>query len=48
MILSNLYREISHFTVPDNTPRLSSIILPIPMENENISDNEDDEIFDNQ
>ena len=47
-ILSNLYREISGISVPGNTPELSSIILPIPTENENISDNEeDDDICDN-
>ena len=47
-ILSKLYREISNFAVPTNTPRLSSIILPISTENEDISDDEEDEnIFDN-
>ena len=47
-ILSNLYREISGISVPANTPQLSSIILPIPTENENISDNEEhDDICDN-
>ena len=42
-ILSNLYREIMAFTVPYNTPLLSTIILPTPPDNENISDSEEDD-----
>ena len=42
-IHSKLYCEISELSVPYKTPLLSTIILPTPPDNENISDSEDDD-----